>query len=412
MATVEHTMHAHRVAWASWGICVVLALPTLVLLALGAGKHTPADDFGLSGLGGLAFLVATLAFATTGALIASRVGENPIGWIFCVTGFLLAVGNLPYQYADYTLYVSPGSLPGGAAAAVAQNLTFTPCFGLLGASLLLFPDGRLPSPRWRPALGVALAGSVLVSAGYALRSGRLDAPFESVSNPFGVGSFALMNTVSSLGWMLMAAGVALAGVATVQRLRRSRDQERQQLKWIGLAGAVAGAVMVVNAASFFAGVQGIDQLRLVIVGLACAGFPVAAGTAILRYRLYDIDVVINRALVYGALTATLAVTYLASVLVLQLALAGITQGSGFAVAASTLAAAGLFRPARARIQAAVDRRFYRRRYDARRTLEDFGTRLRDEVDLDALSAELRRVVGDTMQPAHVSLWLRAEARPR
>ena len=410
MANYEHTTKGQRVAWASWGICVVLALPTLLLLALGAGKHTPADEFGLSGLGGLAFLVATLAFATTGALIASRVGENPIGWIFCLIGFLLATGNLPYQYADYTLYVSPGSLPGGAAAAVAQNLTIPQCFGLLGASLLLFPNGRLPSPRWRPALGLALAGSVLVSAGYALRPGPLDAPFGKVTNPFGVGSFELMNTASSLGWMVSAASVALAGVAAVQRLRRSRDQERQQMKWIGLAGAVAGTVMVVNATSFFAGVQGIDQLRLVIVGLAFAGFPVAAGTAILRYRLYDIDVVINRALVYGALTATLAVTYLASVLLFQLALDGITQGSGFAVAVSTLAAAGLFRPARARIQAAVDRRFYRRKYDSQRTLEAFSSRLRDEVDLDSLSAQLNWVVADTMQPAHVSLWLREADR--
>lgn len=168
-----------------------------------------------------------------------------------------------------------------------------------------------------------------------------------------------MDTLSGLGWMLMAASVGLAAIATVLRLRRSRGQERQQMKWIGLAGAGAGVVIVANVVSFFAEVQGIDQLRLVVVGLAFAGFPLAAGAAILRYRLYDIDVVINRTLVYGALTATLAGVYIGSVLVLRLMLGGVTRGSGLAVAGSTLAVAALFRPARVRIQAAVDRRFYR-----------------------------------------------------
>lgn len=158
-------MSARRLAWTSWGVCVAIAAPTLVLLALGATERTPADQFGLSGLGGLAFLVAALAFSTTGALIASRVERNAIGWIFCLTGFLLAAGSLPHQYADYALFVSPGSLPGGGVAAVAQNFGVPPCFGLLGASLLLFPNGRLPSRRWLPALGVALAGSVLVGTG-------------------------------------------------------------------------------------------------------------------------------------------------------------------------------------------------------------------------------------------------------
>lgn len=177
------------------------------------------------------------------------------------------------------------------------------------------------------------------------------------------------------------------------------------MKWIGLAGAVAGAVMVVNVTTFFGGVQGIDQLRLVIVGLAFAGFPVAAGTAILRYRLYDIDVMINRTLVYGALTATLAATYVTTVLVLQNALSAVTEDSGLAVAVSTLAVAGLFRPARARIQAAVDHRFYRHKYDAARTLDAFASQLRDEVDLATLDAELGEVVRETFQPTHVSLWL-------
>jgi len=399
---------ARRAAGLAWALCVAIALPTLVLLALGASESTPADEFGLSGFGGLAFLVAALAFATTGALVASRLPSNPIGWIFCVIGLLIAAGNLPYQYADYALFVSPGSLPGGETAAVLQNLGgLPPAFGLLGLSLLLFPNGRLPSRRWLPAAAAGVIGVTALAVGLAFRPGPLDEPFEGVRNPFGVGSFELMDSLSGLGWLLSAVAVALAAASMIIRLRRSSGQERQQLKWIGLAAAGAGVVMLVNVFSFFLEVKGISQVRIVVVGLAFVGFPVAAGIAILRHRLYDIDVVINRTLVYGGLTATLLASYLGLVLLLQFVLSGVTEGSGPAVAGSTLAVAALVRPARARIQAAVDRRFYRRKYDAARTLESFGTRLRDEVDLDALGRELRGVVADTMQPAHVSLWLRA-----
>jgi len=402
---------ARRVAALAWGISGAAALITLVLIALGTAERTPADEFGLTDLGGLAFLVAALAFATTGALVASRLPTNPIGWLFCVIGFLLGFGNLAYQYADYALFVSPGSLPGGATAAVLQN-GLTPAFGLLALALLLFPDGRLPSRRWLPALVIALLGSISVGVGYALRPGTLDEPFETVTNPFGVGTFELMETLSGLGWLLMAASVALAAVAMSGRLRRSRGYERQQLRWIRLAAAVAGFVLLVNAVSFPLENQAIDQLRLVVVGLAFAGFPVAAGVAILRYRLYDIDVVINRTLVYGALTATLLGAYLGIVLLLQLVLSPLTEDSDPAIAGSTLAVAALFRSARRQIQELVDRRFYRRRYDAARTLERFGARLRDEVDLVSLDGELRAVVADTMQPAHVSLWLRTPGAKR
>jgi len=398
---------ARRVAGLAWGACVAIALPTLVLLALGARESTPADDFGLAGFGGLAFLVAALAFASTGALVASRLPSNAIGWIFCVIGFLLAVGSLPHQYADYALFVSPGSLPGGETAAVIQNLGgVPPAFGLLGLSLLLFPDGRLPSRHWLPVAAVGPVGAAALSVGLAFRPGPLDEPFEVVDNPFGVGSFGLMDALSGLGWMLSALSVALAAAATVVRLRRSSGQVRQQLKWIGLAGAVAGVVFVANALSFFVGLEVVGTLRLVVVGLAFAGFPVAAGVAILRHRLYDIDVVIRRTLVYAGLTAILLAGYLGAVLLLQLALSPLTEDNDLAIAGSTLAVAALFRPARRRIQARVNRRFYRRRYDAQQTLEGFGGSLRDEVDLDVLAGELRGVVTQTMQPTHVSLWIR------
>jgi hypothetical protein len=394
-----------------WAGCLVVAMATLVLLALGAGESTPADSFGLSGYGGLSFVVASLAFAAVGAMVAARVPANPIGWIFCFIGVILGVGDFLFQYADQTLFISPDRLPGGAIAAWSQNLGLPPAFGLLGVALLLFPDGRLPSRRWRPALWLALAGIALIVIAYALRPGPLDDPFAGVSNPFGIaGAFELIDALGGFGWMFMGAAVAIAALGTSIRLRRSHGLERAQLKWLAFAAAAAGVAVVSDVISYFVSATGINELRNVVLGLGFAVFPVAAGAAILRYRLFDIDVVINRTLVYGALTATLAGAYLGSVLLLQVVLAPLTADSGLAIAASTLAVAALFRPARARIQDAVDRQFYRHRYDAAQTLEAFGTRLRDEVDLEAVGSVLRAAVRDTVQPAHFSLWLPLDAR--
>jgi hypothetical protein len=386
-----------------WGACLVLGVATLVLLALGAGVTTHADSFGISGFGGMSFVVASLAFATVGAMVTTRVPGNPIGPLFLVTGVIVGAGDLAFQYADRTVFIAPGAWPGDTFAAWVQNLGLPPSFGLLAVALLLFPDGRLPSRRWRPALWLAVAGIVLIVVGYALRPGPLDDPFESIANPLGVGPFELMDALTGFGWMLMAAAVGLAAVAMTIRLRRSRGLERQQLKWLALAAAIAGVAVVADAISFFAGIEGIGQPREVALGLGFCVFPLAAGAAILRYRLYDIDVVINRALVYAALTATLAGAYVGSVLLLQLVL---SPSSDFAIVASTLAVAGLFQPARRWIQEIVDRRFYRRKYDAQRTLEGFGVRLRAEVELESVSAELLTVVADTMQPTQVSLWVR------
>jgi hypothetical protein len=403
-------MTARRLAGITLGTCLLLALGTLLLLVLGAGVSTRADSFGLSGVGGLSFVVASLTFATVGALITTRVPGNPIGPIFLVTGVALGAGDFAFQYADRALFIDPGKLPGGSAAAWLQNLGLPPSFGLLALAVLLFPDGRLPSRRWRRALGLALAGIVLIVVGYGLRAGPLDDPFQNVRNPLALGPRGLMDALAGFGWLFMAASVGLAALAMSIRLRRSRGVERQQLKWLALAAAVAGLAIVADAATYFADVHGIEGPREVLLGLGFCVFPIAAGQAILRHRLYDIDVVVNRALVYGALTATLAAAYVGSVLLLQLALSGVTGGSGVAVATSTLAVAGLFRPARERIQDLVDQRFYRRKYDAQRTLESFGARVRDEVALDELSGELRAVVAQTMQPAHVSLWLREASR--
>jgi len=397
--------------WVGWSLaatCVLVAVPTAVLMVAQAGEFTPGDAFVQGGPGGPGFVLASLAFSVVGALIVSRLPGNAVGWIFCLVGLLVAFGELTYQYADRALYGAPGSLPAGEAAAWVQNLGLPPAFGLLALALLLFPDGRLPSRRWRPAVLLAIAG-VLCSLGYAVRSGKLDWPFLSVTNPLGIpGSAHVVKTVVDAGWWLMAAAAALAGIAMAVRLHRSGGVQRQQLKWVALAAILGGIVILINTATFFiVPLQGIARERSVLLGLVFAATPLAAGVGILRHRLYDIDMVINRTLVYGSLTATLAGAYLGGVLLLQLVLSSLTEGSGLAVAGSTLAVAALFRPARTRIQGGVDRRFYRRKYDAAQTLERFGARLRDEVELDSLSAELLGVVADTMQPAHVSLWLRA-----
>ena len=391
-------------AWVAWGAIVAILVATLVLLVLGFGHDTPVDDYGLSAWGGVVFAVAALSFGTVGALIVARVEHNRIGWIFWLTGLSLAVGNLAFQYADHGLYVAEPRWPGATFAAWLP-LGIPPAFGLLGLALLLFPDGRLPSRRWRPALVMALAGIAFIVVGYGLRPGPLDAPFDVVDNPFGIpGAKEPLDALSGLGWLLMGLSVGLAAVAMSRRLRRARGVERQQLKWLAFAAAITGTAIVADVISYFIQDTGFESVRNAVLAFAFAVFPVAAGAAILRYRLFDIDVVINRTLVYGALTATLGATYLALVLLIGLALGT----SNLAIAVSTLAVAALFRPARARIQAAVDRRFYRRRYDAARTLEAFGARLRDELDLEALRREICAASsGETVQPAHVTLWLRS-----
>jgi hypothetical protein len=330
-----------------------------------------------------------------------------IGWIFGAAGVLLGASDLAFQYADRALFITTTRPVGAATAAWVQNACLSPCFGLLGLALLLFPDGRVPSSRWRPALwlGVAAVGTNLFAG--AVLAGPLVEPFETVRNPLGVAAFAgALNALNGFSFVAMLAGVGLAALATVLRLRRSRGLEREQLKWIAYAGAVTGGLMVLTFALYFAGFNADAGLAGAVVAVNFAIFPLAAGAAILRHRLYDIDVVINRTMVYGALTATLGTVYLSTVLVLQQALGWLTHDSGLAVAASTLGVAALFRPALTLIQSLVDRRFYRRRYDARRTLEAFAARLRDEIDLGALDSELSTVVQQTLQPAHVSLWLR------
>jgi hypothetical protein len=339
-----------------------------------------------------------VVYAAVGGLIADRYPRNPVGWLFCVVGVVFAAGDFVADYADHG---SPGATP----LAVLNNATGPGSLVVLALALMLFPTGRFLSAGWRRAGVFVIAANLALSLVLALEPGRLSAN-PGVENPVGVDAAAgLLHALADAVGLVVAATVLIAIGAVVARFRAARGIERQQLKWLALLAVLGVAVLalLLVTAQFVNLDTGTGQvLAGVVLGLLSMAPALAAAVAILRYRLYDVDVVINRALVYGALTALLGATYLGLVLLIGLAVGK----SGFAVAVSTLAVAALFRPARARVQAAVDRRFYRSRYDAAHALAGFGARLRDQIELDVLSEELRDVIRETVQPAHVSLWLR------
>jgi hypothetical protein len=400
--------HARILAWSLFGLFVALLLTNFLVIVLGP-----------SGEGDL-FFVAVGGYAFVGALVASRQPGNPVGWILLAIGIALTLGAL----ADANLLSR--TAPARELSGWLSEWVWYVWLTLAGIFLpQLFPTGRPLSPRWRPLLWLGAAALVLSVVGAAFEPGRMDVDSPvPVENPFGIGGPIgdALPAVSRAGDVLAAFAFVLAAASLVVRFRRSRGVERQQLKWFAYIGLLAATGLALAIAQVLFGLQpGEDGEAgwleyvgavgwFLALGAIVLGIPIATGMAILRHRLYDIDVVINRTLVYGALTATLAAAYLGSVLLLQLALSPLTEESGLAIAGSTLGVAALFRPARARIQELVDRRFYRSKYDAAQTVERFGAHLRDEVELDALSAELRAVVAETMQPAHVSLWLREAAR--
>jgi hypothetical protein len=375
----------NRSALSLFALVLALLVPAV---PLGIGLE-PAFDL-------VGFHLFAVALATAGLLVASRHPSNPVGWLFLG---LAVVQGLAELFQAYGARAEQHGLPAGEVAVWVTTWIWILTDALLALVLLRFPDGRLPSRRWRIVPMLAFAGCALAIPGQAL-SPRIGEAFTGGRNPVAVQGPAT-DVLFGLGTALVMAALLASAVSLFFRFRRARGVERQQLKWVVLAASFLGVAAPVASVFWTQTI-----LAELLIAFALALIPTAAAIAILRYRLYDIDVVINRTLVYGALTATLAGAYLGSVLVLQLALSGLTAGSSLAVAASTLGVAALFRPARARIQEAVDRRFFRRKYDAARTLEAFSARLRDEVALDSLSAELRGVVAQTMQPAHVSVWLR------
>jgi hypothetical protein len=385
-----------RSAWVTWGLLVLGGVGNAAGLALSVANGSLRDDLGDT----LILRAAFAAFLVVGCLILARRPGNVIGWIFTAVGLLTMTGGLVDPYAKYAYVTHPGSLPAPIVADWIDGWIWMPTIVLmLVFPVLLFPTGRSLSPRWRPVAWLAAA----TTAGYAVfeaLSPTLELPDgRTVANPIGVAGVGNVDT-NVLGVVLTVLALlslVAAVCSLVLRFRRSHGTERQQLKWF----TYAGALMLLTPLGIF--LPSLGNLPFVVV----IAVPIAMGIAILRYRLYDIDRLINRTLVYGALTVSLGLLYAAAVLLLGQVFGGVGEDPpSWAVAGATLAVAALFQPARRRVQALVDRRFDRRKYDAAKTVEAFSARLRDEIDLDTLSAELLAVVNQTMQPTGVSLWLR------
>jgi hypothetical protein len=387
-----------RWSWIAWSMLAVFVVSLIAGLPLAFANGTFQQDATNQAM----LFVGFSAFMAVGALIVAHRPSNAIGWIFSASALLAFTGQLAGQYAIYAYVTRPGSLPGATLAAWYGSW---PWFLVLALTLvfipLLFPTGRLLSPRWGPVAWLAGAATAVWTALTSFRTELEAAPGQVITNPIAVEAVGNPEE-GPVGPVLLSLLVVLAAAAfgsLVLRFRRSRGEERQQLKWFTYAGALLPLAVV---SDFLPGPVGDLLLAVLVVFL-----PVATGIAILRHRLYDIDRLINRTLVYGLLTALLGAVYAGLVLVLGQLFGGIaTEPPSWAVAGATLAVAALFQPARRRIQQAVDGRFNRRKYNAARTVELFAVRLRNEVDLDTLSAELLGVVDQTMQPTRSSLWLR------
>jgi hypothetical protein len=406
-------MSARAVSWLAWSLCLLgvgLAAASLILALLNG--RAPGEILIDEGIVTIAILA--VAFSVVGAFVASHRPENPIGWIFCAAALCQGLSISGYEYATYALITNPGSLPLGAEASWLGQWIWAPGLGLILVFLpLLFPDGRPPSRRWwwvawLGALSIGLNFVMAVILLWPERGLALVRPEGSAEEGTSHVMFVVVEFVAFP--MMLVAGLG-AVVSLFLRFRRARGDEREQIKWFVSASVLS--LVFVFAWNFLLDTEGaLLQASLALISLTLApAIPIATGIAILRYRLYDIDRIINGTLVYGTLTALLALVYLGGVTTTQAifrTLTGQEEQPQLAVVVSTLAIAALFNPLRRRIQAFIDRRFYRSKYDAAKTLEAFSAKLRDETDLEALNNELGGVVRETMQPAHVSLWLRPD----
>ena len=383
-------MAARSSAWLAWALFGVTVVLVVLMTLLSVGRE-PVFDTLLYGL-------FWITLATVGAFVASRHPDNAVGWLFCV---LALYGALTESAAGWGYFAAEQGLPAGELGEWIILWSWVGDLTLWTVVLMLFPNGRLPSRRWRFVLWIAAAGCVLALPGQALNP-SLGSELTSGTNPFAV-EVVPTDALFGAGMALLLAALLAAIVSLVVRFRRAGNVERQQMKWFALA---AGCIVVLTPFAIWYETVPVQ----IVFALAVNVLPVAVGIAILRHRLYDIDVVINRTLVYGALTATLALVYFGSVVGLQRLFSPIVgEDNQFAVVASTLAIAALFNPLRRRIQGFVDRRFYRQKYDAVKTLEAFSARLRDETNLEDLTGELKEVVRGTVRPVHVSVWLRGPA---
>jgi hypothetical protein len=357
--------------------------------------------------------LGTLSYAPVGALIAARRPANPVGWLLCLNGVALSIGHFSSQYAIYTLLTQPDTLPAGEALAWISSWILPPIIGLQVYSYLLFPTGRLPSDRWKWLAWLTVA-FVIVGVITSAFSFGANAGLGPIPNPLGIEGFS--NVYNMVLNFLPLLYVAVAYSLFV-RLHRARGMERQQIKWFtyAVAATIIGITFAYMIPDTIDAPLWFERAGFALNIAVTPAIPISMGIAILRYRLYEIDLIINRTLVYGALTVLLAVVYFGGVTATQAifrTLTGQEQQPQLAVVVSTLVIAALFSPLRRRIQAFIDRRFYRSKYDARKTLEAFSVKLRDDTDLDALSDDLVGVVRETMQPTHIYLWLRPNPAPK
>ena len=393
-----------RLAWILFAAGMLLAAAAFVL---GVARGSEGSEL-LAFTDDIPWVLAYLLYIPVGALVASRHPSNPVGWLMLVMGLSEIVAKFSYEYAAHALVIDPGSLPGGAVMAWVSMWAWGPEMAFLPLLFVLFPTGRPMSRAWNLVgwvpigwltgffvFGIALwphRGPILLRDSETLEIEAL---------------LDLQNVVYS-AYMVVMLCIVAGLVSLVVRFRRAHGVERQQLKWIAFVAAIAAVNLLVTDV-LFSSLRDNGVINAFGETLAGPGiFAIAAGIAILKYRLYDIDRIINRALVYGALTALLGLVYVSVV-----GVAGSFGGdSSITVAGTTLAVAAMFQPARRHIQAFIDRRFYRRKYDAQRTLDSFSARLRDEIDIDALTDGLMSAVRETVQPATLSVWFPADNTER
>jgi uncharacterized membrane protein YhdT len=400
-------MSRHTSVRLAWALCALsLALTALSLLLFILNFSYPNTHLYEPWLDNT---LTAVFYPTVGAIVASRRPENPVGWLLCLYGLVISISYFCAEYAIYALLAEPNSLPAAEVLVWIVSWMLSIIVGLPALLYLLFPTGRLPSRRWR---WVAWLIAALVLAGVitsAFSSGALMGVLGPIRNPLGIEGFT--GVYKALLYFISPVALSAVVLSVFMRLRRAAGVERQQIKWF--AYAAAASVMATSLAYLVPGVIDtplwFERMGFALNIAFIPAIPIAIGIAILRYRLYDIDRIINRTLVYGALSATLVALYFGGIVMLQRVFVLLTgQQSTLAVVASTLLIAALFTPLRRLIQGFIDRRFYRSKYDARKTLEAFSAHLRNETELDALSDDLVGVVRETMQPAHVSLWLRPE----
>ncbi|MDQ3863110.1 MAG: hypothetical protein M3317_06375 [Actinomycetota bacterium] len=407
-------------AWSLAGLSGAMFVGSIVLFVLVRFAQSSGEQGTAAPLSDLLVYALFLAFPIVGALVASKRPDNPIGWICLISGLFWMQFGLGDASDAYERAMTGTVTSSVRLDALTQGI-WVPPVGLLGIyMILLFPDGRLPSRRWRPFAWFAGAVMVLIPVVFVLAPGPLE-EHPGVRNPFGLEEYPWLQIVVVFALLLLPLCIIASALSLVLRYRRSGAEVREQIKWLAFAASFVGVVFLITLVSgllFAPDYLAPNEtpplwisLEQNITFLSYTGIPVAVGFAILKYRLYDIDIIINRALVYGSLTVMLALVYFGGVTATQSVfqtLTGREQLPQLAIVTSTLVIAALFNPLRRRIQSFIDRRFYRKKYDAAKTLEVFSAKLREETDLDSLNTELLSAVRETMQPEHVSLWLRPD----